>query len=934
MRRSTVVICACAALGAAALFASRGTSLRHAAPTTPRLVAQAAARPLAFERNDGQTDPRAAFVARADGAAVFVERDGLVVRPRGDGRASMRLSFDGGGASRVEGTERLDGHVNYLKGSDPSKWLADVPLFGRAVCRGAWPGIDVAFHGDGRSLEYDLDVAPGADPSAIRLRFDGADSAVVRDDGNLAVRVGRETFTNLRPRAFQDGREIAGSFVSLADGVVGFAVVGRDASRALVIDPVVAFATYVGGTGDETPSDVAVDAAGNSYVTGAVVSIDYPLANELPGTSGGAGVDAFVTKLNPSGAKFLYSTYLGGNGSDAGWGIRVDATGIYVAGSTTSPDFPAVAAYQKTLAGGFVEGDAFLTKLAPTGDAILYSTYFGGAGDDGCRAIAVDKSGAVVLGGFTSSTDLPTTSGAGRRTISGAGDGWVAKFASDGASLAWSTYVGGSSATEAVQGVGVDGSQNVFACGFTGSTDLPLGAGGFKTRPGGGRIDGFLVKLDSHGVTTAGTYVGGIDDDSCRRVAVDAFGFPYVAGFTLSGDLPVVAAVQGYFAGGIGTGDGFVAEFGPSLVAPVFLTYFGGTSDDDVQGLALGADGSVYVAGGTTASTFPLVAPAQPAFGGARDAFAAKLAPGGASIVWSTYVGGPGVETAKALAVDARGGAYVAVSSQDGGLPTFCAAQSEFAGGHDDVYVVKLTEDVSSVPASPLAPAATAASGFHVDLSWTDASENECGFRVERRTNDGPFEVVANLDTNVVAFADVGVAPDTSYVYRVVAVNPLGESLPSEEASVATPGTVVVSPRRGSLIETPRAKLDSIRMTSVLRFNQFSKGRLAVPAETLEIDFGAAADPVRVVIPAGDKRWRRRGRTTTWTSAPKTRPVVRVDVRDDGLTSTMTWRASRFDFPTTPQGSVFFSIRTDAEAGHVERAFTSIKRRPGRYRLP
>ncbi len=932
-----MIAAACAAIGAAACLVPRSADLepRRAPPRAPIFAGACRVRPLAFERNDGQTDPRVAFVARGAGGAVFVGKDGLTVRPRGVGRAPLRMTFDGAEASRVDGVALLPGHVNYIKGNDPTRWLKEVPLYARAVCRGVWPGIDVVFRGDGRDLEYDFDVAPGADPSAIALRFDGADSVAADATGDLVVRVGDDAFKNVKPRAFQDGREVAGAFVARGDGRVGFEVPGRDPSRALVIDPVVAYATYIGGEGDETPSDATVDFAGDVYVTGSVVSIDFPVVNGLPGSPGGAGVDAFVTKINASGAKFLYSTYLGGAGNDAAWGIRSDTTGIYVAGSTTSPDFPAVNAYQSTMKGGTTEGDAFLIKLNTTGDGVVYSTYLGGAGDDGCRALAVDAVAQCTIAGFTDSADFPTTLGVAQPTMHGAGDGWVARFSANGAALSWCTYLGGSSGSDAVQGLASDLAGNVFACGYTGSNDFPVTSGAFQKLRGGGNIDGFLVKLDSHGTVAAGTFFGGALDENCRRVAVDTSGNAYVAGFALSNDLPTVNAVQSFNQGGIGTGDGFVAEFDSALTAPVFATYFGGTDDDDVQGLAVGKDGSVYIAGNTKSTYFPLLSPAQATFGGVRDAFVAKLAPSGASLTWATYFGGTGYDAATAVAVDSAGSAYVAVATQSSDVATFCAAQAAFGGGRSDVCVAKFSDDAPGVPATPLAPTATATSAYRIDFSWTDASNDECSFRVERSVAGGPFATIGTTDTNVTTIADVDVAPDTTYSYRVFAANPLGESPPSDTATVSAPETIVVSPRKGALVQSTKRRGDSIKISALLRFDQHSSdGEFALPANALEIAIGAQDAPYVISIPALDKGWKRRKNVLTWTSPKKTKPVVRVVVALDPVSPTLTVQASRLDFPKDPDGAVSISLRTGPDAGHVERAWTPLKKKPGRFSLP
>lgn len=930
-RPAAASLIAFVALGAAALSWLSVHEPFSGARPGPALAASAP-RPLAFERNDGQTDARVRFVARGAGGAVFVTDDGLTIAPRGDGRAPLRLGFDGAAAAHVDGAERLPGHVNYLRGRDPSRWQRHVPLFARAVCRGVWPGIDVAFHGDGRRVEYDFEVAAGADPGEIALRFDGADSVTVDGAGDLVVRAGAEEFRHLRPHVVQDGREIAGAFAVRDGGRIGFRVDGHDPARGFVIDPVIAYATYLGGSDSEQPSDVAVDAQGSLYVTGSVTSVDFPSANPLPGAPSAGGTDAFVTKLNASGAKFLYSTYFGGGGTDSGWGIRTDPSGIYLAGSTTSPDFPAVGAYQSVNAGGSVEGDAFLVKLNPAGDTVLYSTLLGGASDDGCRALAIDGQGGVFLGGFTKSPDFPTTAGAAQRTLRGTSDAWAAKFTANGSVLSWSTYFGGTSSPDEIDSVAVDGTGNLFVAGFTASSDLPA-SGGFQSVLGGGGFDGFVASLGPGGALRACTYLGGFDRDACRRVVVDGLGRPYVAGYSVSENFPRKNAIQNAQLGGTGTGDAFVAEFDPTLSTLVFSTYLGGNFDDDARGLALAPDGSVFVAGNTTSTNFPSVSAVQDENGGARDGFVAKLAASGASLAWSTYLGREEYDGVTALAVDASGDAYVAMSAGSAGMTTLCAAQPQFGGGTEDCYVVKLTDVVSTTPATPLTPVAVATSAYEVRLTWTDASRNECSFRVERRAGAGDWTAIATPDTNATSFTDTDVLPDRTYVYRVVAVNPLGESDPSDEASATTDQTITISQRTGQLTEAKALRQDRIQFTALLRFAVGSRDHTMNPqTDGIEIAVGAEDDPTVIFIPAADRRWRRSGKRFTWTSKPTAKPQVRLDL--DLAVPSMKFSLSRLDFPTTPNGAVFVSLQSGDDAGHTQRAWTPKKKKPGRFKLP
>lgn len=920
---------ACAAAVSALAAVPRGVP--HSPEHAPAAVRAAAfaARPLAFERNDGQYDPRVRFVARGGRGTAFLTEDGLTVAPRG--AAPLRLRFEGGAAVQVEGAAPLPGVVHHIRGNDPSRWRTNVPTYSRAVCRGVWPGIDVVFRGGEGEIAYDLEAAPGADLDRIALRFEGADEVAV-DGGDLVVACGGARYRHTGLRVLEEGRSLAGAFRVRGDGSVGFRVEGRDPARALVIDPVIAYGTYLGGSDAETPHDVAVDASGNAYVTGSASSVDFPLAAPLPGAPGAGSTDVFVTKLNPSGATMLFSTFYGGEGSDIGWAVQVDGTGVYVAGSTTSADFPGVGPLRRPFAGGVVEGDAFLAKLAPDGSQVLSSSTFGGSGDEGCRGLALDAAGAAYLGGFTTSADFPVTPTAYQASRRGSADGWLLKVHESGESIAYATYFGGSSAPDVIEDVAVDAGGRLYACGYTASEDLPA-AGALRPFHGGGGLDGFVAKLDRDGAFAACTYLGGVGSDGCRSVAVDASGAPHVAGFTASLNFPVLGAVQPSLDSGDGTADGFVAALHGDLASLLFSTYFGGRTDDDVQAIAVAADGSVLLAGNTTSVDFPNQGALQASLGGSRDAFAAKLSAGGAAIEWSTYAGGPSVDAATAVATDAFGDAYVVLTAGDAAMSTLCGAQPAFAGGEQDGFVLKLTDDPSSIPAAPFGLAARA-TAYRVDLEWSDASRNECAFRVERLDDaTGVWRAIAAPDTNVTSFADLDVEPDRRYSYRVVASNPLGESAPSEEAAVATSQTIEIAQRAGRLTESDRRRRDRVDVASLLRFTVDSADRSATPsAEAVEVAVGAEGDPVRVAIAAADPRWKTRGDRSTWTSPRRAVPRVRLEYRSGEPSLRVT--VSRLDFPTTPAGSLHLALRAGDDAGHVTRAWSPQKKKPGRFRLP
>ena len=893
----------------------------------------ARARPLAFERNDGQTDECVRFVARGSGGAVFVTDDGLTLAARRGGSSPLRMHFDGAVAREVTGERRLPGVVNYLKGDDPSRWLRGVPLFARVVCDDVWPGVDVVFRGDGGLVEYDFEVAPGAEVCAIGLRFDGADAVAVDENGDLVVRRGDDAYRHHRPRVTQDGRDIEGAFFVGDGGRVGFRVPGRDCARPVVIDPVIAYATYLGGSDSESAFDVAVSPAGEAYLAGSVTSVDFPVENPLPGAPGAGSTDAFVTRLNASGANLVYSTYLGGGGTDNAWGIRVNATGIYVAGSTTSQDFPRVGGIQTNNAGGLVEGDAFVLKLAPNGASVVYSTFFGGANDDACRGLAVDATGAAYLAGFTTSLDLPTTPGVAQAARAGASDGWTAKISPTGASLVWCTYFGGASDVDAIDDIAVGPGGTAYVAGYTASQNLPT-AGGYQLEYAGGTLDGFVARLTATGALSACTYLGGYASDGLRRVAVDSAGNAYVAGYTGSQNYPTLLAVQESYDGGPGTGDGCVAGFDATLATLRFSTFFGGREDDDVLGLAISPAGEVFVTGNTTSFDLPVADAFQPAFGGVRDAFLAKLTDQGTTLAWSTFYGRENYDAGTAVAVDGAGDAYIALQVGAGGLQTLCAAQPNFAGGQGDCYVVKVTDLGTALAEIPLLPQAVVKSPYEIAVSWVDASRNECEFRVERSIDGGEWTTIGRLETNATSLTDLDVGPDRVYSYRVVAVNAFGDSPPSAEAIGETPQTIVISQREGKLRESASLRKDGLKVFSELRFTSASDDRTILPfTDDIELKVGSAESPYVLQLSPTDPGWTQLDETRfRWTSPKKTKPKIKIDL--DLAAPSLTLKMAKLDFPADPFGDVYVSLRAANDAGHTARLWTPVKKKRGQFKLP
>ncbi|MGD0199850.1 MAG: SBBP repeat-containing protein, partial [Bryobacteraceae bacterium] len=485
--------------------------------------------PLAFEPNVGQTAPEVRFLARGGGmTAFFTDAETVMVLSRAERgerdplrrpeqppkveRAVVRMKLAGGRAARqVQGLEKLPGISNYFIGNDPKKWRTDVPHYARMQYEGVYPGIDLVWYGNQRQLEYDFVVAPGADPRQIQVAYEGVESVGVEPNGELVLRTALGEVRQQRPRVYQEigGKrvEVEARYAIAARNRVSFELARYDRKRELRIDPLVlVYSTYLGGSNYERVYGIAVDGAGSAYVTGYTQSTDFPTQSPHQATLRTApgvqvAVDVFVTKLTPAGNALVYSTYLGGSDQDEGYGIAVDAAGsAYIVGSTQSTNFPIQSAYQATYQVG---GAAFVTKLSPAGNALIYSTYLGGA--DG-RGIAVDAAGSAYVTGYTQSSNFPTQSPY-QATFQGYFDAFVTKLTPVGNALVYSTYLGGSW-DDGGDGIAVDGAGSAYVTGYTGSTNFPTQSPYQATLQGS--QNAFVTKLTPAGnALSYSTYLGG-----------------------------------------------------------------------------------------------------------------------------------------------------------------------------------------------------------------------------------------------------------------------------------------------------------------------------------------------------------------------------------------------------------------------------------------
>ncbi len=662
--------------------------------------------PISFEPNVGQAPDHYDFVARGQGFGMAINATGATLA-LGTEEAQDFVRFNLLGAERFahpRALESLPGVVNYFIGNDPSKWRSGVSTFGRVSYRDVLPGIDVTYYGtNAGTLEYDFVVAPGADPKDIRVEFSGASDVALRG-GSLVITTAHGTVTQQAPILYQSiaGRRVAvaGRF-SLAGDELAFEVGSYDHQHPLVIDPTLIYSTYLGGSGYDNVYGIAVDGSGAAYVTGYTSSTNFPTQSPLSGSNAGSP-DAFVAKLNPTGSGLIYSTYLGGSGTDLGFGIAVDGSGAaYVTGSTTSTNFPTQSPFQGSNAGG---SDAFATKLNATGAALIYSTYLGGPssaggpGDDFGYAIAVDGSGAAYVTGSATSTNFPTQAPF-QGSKAGGIDAFVTKLSATGSSLVYSTYLGGGSAMgpgdDFGRGIAVDGSGAAYVTGSTTSTNFPTQSPFQGSNAGS--TDAFVTKLDATGSALVySTYLGGSNNENDSGdnsgIAVDGSGAAYVTGGTFSTNFPTQAPFQGSNAGST---DAFVTKLNATGSALIYSTYLGGSGPDQGYGIAVDGSDVAFVAGLTVSTNFPTQAPFQGTFAGNSDAFVTSFTATGSALICSTYLGGSNGDVGRAIAVDGSSAAYVA----GGTVSTNFPMQGPFQGskaGSDDAFVTKLCRETSA----------------------------------------------------------------------------------------------------------------------------------------------------------------------------------------------------------------------------------------------
>jgi hypothetical protein len=774
-----------------------------------------------------------------------------------------------------------------------------------------------------------------------------------------------------------------------------FAAVGSDGR----------FTSYLGGTGMETARAVAVDSTGAIFVVGSTTSTDFPVKNALNGSLAG-GADAFVAKLASDGRTVLWATYLGGSGDDLALCVAPDSTGaVWVGGETTSPDFPTHNPLQAANAGG---KDGFLVRLTADGGSFLFSTYLGGTGDDGIAALGLDGAGDAWVAGTTASADLPVTSDAFQTTYGGADDAFLAEFSPDGAALLHATFLGGAGGDGALA-LAVEPAGMVTVAGYTGSDDFPT-AGALQDYLAGGN-DAFVLRYDGKTATVAfSTYFGGSGDDAARAIAYSPQGILAIAGTTVSSDLPVSGALQPSFGG---VSDAFVLSLTSDGTTLRYATYLGGSGEDEARAVSLASDGTAIVAGMTTSVDFPVVAGAQTGTAGGKDGFLVRVSRSGQAFDYASYLGGSSDDAVNALALDAADVPVVGGVTGSGDLGLLLPFQAASGGADDAIvgrilaslapptglairsmsatkvtinwvdptdgrasfevqkmpagdawatiatldpgttsttdtdvlalsnyryrvraaldgvasaYSAEITASTPAIPApaTPGTPVLSVETAGRILVQWEDLSDNEITFEVFRGVDGGPFSIVQSLSADTNSWEDVGVTADRTWSYEVRAVGVTGPSGISGAATASTPSTISLDGVVGKRVDVAHLSHDSLALSA--RFSVSPGGGAFDPrAGGFQVGVGDATAPAVLTVQPGSDGWKERGGVFTWKS-PKG-STAKVTLVVDTVRGTVRLKATRLELGSQASGEIRSWIRSGTDAGSTTSPWT--EKKPG-----
>ena len=745
MRIKTLASILLTVLVGTTLSAAQQSGAARIAPPTSQAGARYGQLPLTFEANRGQAAGQVKFLSRGKGYTAFLTTGGMVLTLRPSRvvassqaanqhsvtpaqAASTTLQFQLLGANKnpaVVGENLQPGRVNYFIGNDRSQWHTNLPTYAQIRYKNVYPGIDLIYYGNHQQLEYDFAVAPGADPRKVQFQIGGANRIQVDAEGNLILKTTNGELHFKTPIVYQESNgqrvPVDGGYIVKDSTHVGFQVANYDSSKRLVIDPVLVYSTYLGGSGTDQPSGIAVDSTGSVYVAGYTDSADFPLSTigSLPTHTN----HVFVAKLDATGSNLVYADYIGGNSQDYGVALVLDsANNVYVTGSTQSSNFPLVKAFQPQQPGPY---SGFLTKVSADGSSLLYSTYLGGSTLDQPTSLAIDSLSEAVIAGYTMSQNFPVANAYQSSAAANQGGmygdyGFVSKFSADGSSLVYSTYLGGNSNVaqdcgtpclpapyNAVSAVTVDTNGNAYVAGTTNTYNFPVTTGAYQTTnstPQDASI-GFVTKFSSAGNLDYSTYFYGSSGNpvGIGAIAVDGSGSAYIAGSAQSdGTFPITStSICDPGANGFGCSYAFVTKFDPTGATLMYSTFLGANNYANPQSIVLDANGDAYVLASASNGLLQ-TNNAIEVYTNKSDLLLVEIDPAASTQLFSTYLGGAGNDSPSGLALDANGNIYVAGSTNSADFPTTSGAFQTVLGGGTDAFVMKI--GAASAAAVSLSP--------------------------------------------------------------------------------------------------------------------------------------------------------------------------------------------------------------------------------------
>lgn len=737
--------------------------------------------PLYFEGNNDQTE----FLSSGNGYQFAISASGVHIALR-DTRAhaaTADMGFVGANTeAQIRGGGETAGKVNYFIGNNPSQWQTGLPTFGNVQVTELYPGINMVFHGNQRQLEYDFTIAPGADPNAIKMRFNGVGRISITSGGDLVLKIGTHELRQPKPEIYQTisgaRKVIAGGYKILDSGTVAFETAGYDHALPLVIDPVLGYSGYFGGNLSDTATGLVLGPSNCICIAGETLSTKFSTigAAQTNYAGGQFNGDAFVAKMDQTGTNLIYLTYLGGSYEDAAFGLAVDTNGdAFVTGYTDSPNFPTTNALYPTirgkpnpLFGNIYPANAFVAELNPNGTNLIYSTYLGGTNQNAATSIAVDSSDNAYVVGYTYSGDFPVTNAfqshlACSNNIYLNGNGFVTEIASNDTSLLYSTFLGGTN-YDVAEGVALDSSNDVLVVGYTGSFNFPTTntpgnypnakyLSGITNRvPGYNTYDGFVTKFPPFSTKPTNLiysmFLGGTNDDAAFGVAADAAGNAYVTGWTASTNFPVINPPPGLWSflttnGNAGpvASNVFLTKITPDGSLITNSVVFGGPYSSTGYRVAVDGAGDAFVVGWEDASNFPTVN----AFGsllatnsngrGGFDAFVTGIGADWTNVWYSVCLGDLAYTYGYGIALDSETNVYVTGATDYTNYPTFNTGRYSFNGtnvinganyidgthftGTNDAFITKITFAPSALNVSGILPTNNLTVGMGATVSFS-----------------------------------------------------------------------------------------------------------------------------------------------------------------------------------------------------------------------